>query len=90
MKLLIVESPTKAKHIQEFPGSGWQVKASLGHIRDLARTGEASAITRLADDHVETDETEDLLVALRRAHVIDGPTMVDLLGRHLDECRHMV
>ncbi len=44
MKLLIVESPTKAKHIQEFLGSGWQVKASLGHIRDLARTGDASYV----------------------------------------------
>lgn len=49
----------------------------------------ADVITRLADDDVRTDETEDLLVALNRARVIDGPTMVSLLGRHLDECRYV-
>lgn len=49
----------------------------------------ADVITRLADDTVVTDVTEDLLVALKRADVIDGPTMIDLLGRHLDECRHV-
>lgn len=49
----------------------------------------ADVITRLASDDVLTDETEDLLVALKRAHVIDGPTMVSLLGRHLDGCRHV-
>lgn len=35
MKLMIVESPHKAQLIQKFLGSGWTVKASVGHIRDL-------------------------------------------------------
>jgi len=33
------------------------------------------------------DETEKLVIALRRAEVIDGPTMVTLPGRYLDELR---
>lgn len=44
MKLLIVESPTKAHHIQEFLGSDWIVKASLGHVRDLGKTGDLSHV----------------------------------------------
>jgi DNA topoisomerase-1 len=33
--LLIVESPAKAKAIHKYLGKGYQVKASMGHIRDL-------------------------------------------------------
>lgn len=40
----------------------------------------AEAITRLSGDEVVTDGVEDLIVALRRAHVIDSETMVSLLG----------
>nr|WP_181375533.1 hypothetical protein [Polaromonas sp. E3S]AWD72047.1 hypothetical protein pE3SP1_p012 [Polaromonas sp. E3S] len=45
----------------------------------------AEVITGLADDEVKPDEIERLIIALRRANVIDGQTMVKLLGSYLDE-----
>lgn len=38
MKLVIVESPAKAKTIQKYLGHGYVVKSSYGHIRDLPKT----------------------------------------------------
>lgn len=35
MKLMIVESPTKARKIASLLGAGWRVEASMGHIVDL-------------------------------------------------------
>ncbi|HET9661594.1 MAG TPA: type I DNA topoisomerase [Thermomicrobiales bacterium] len=37
-KLVIVESPTKAKAIGRYLGSGYTVKSSMGHVRDLPKS----------------------------------------------------
>jgi len=39
MNLVIVESPTKAKKLKTYLGSGFQIEASIGHIRDLPKSG---------------------------------------------------
>ncbi|MFM2414680.1 MAG: hypothetical protein RI911_373, partial [Candidatus Parcubacteria bacterium] len=38
MKLVIVESPSKAKTIEKYLGEGYTVRASVGHIRDLPKS----------------------------------------------------
>lgn len=68
------------------------------YIADLAKrhgivyvkTGSsdlAEVITEFSGDEVKPDDTEKVVIALRRANVIDGKTMVTLLGRYFDETR---
>ncbi len=36
--LIIVESPSKAKTLKRYLGEGYQIEASVGHIRDLPKS----------------------------------------------------
>ena len=38
MKLVIVESPTKARTIGKFLGKDYEIKASMGHVIDLPKS----------------------------------------------------
>lgn len=40
-KVVIVESPAKARTIQKYLGKGYKVASSMGHVRDLPKSGLA-------------------------------------------------
>lgn len=45
----------------------------------------AETVTRLSDDDVDADEIEDLVIALKRAGIISGKDMAELLVNYLRE-----
>ena len=49
-KLLIVESPAKAKTISKYLGKGFTVKASVGHIRDLPKSNKKFWIEKISNN----------------------------------------
>ena len=56
--LIIVESPNKVRHIQEFVGSQYRVMASVGHIRQINDSGKYK-IGVDYDDNFKTDYIVD-------------------------------
>ncbi len=49
-KLVIVESPSKAKTIEKYLGDEYTVMSSVGHIRDLATSGKGGLGVDVDDD----------------------------------------
>src|SRR5438445_8789302 len=61
-KLVIVESPAKAKTIEKFLGSDFEVKASMGHIMDLPKKGLGVNTRKDFAPQYEVIERKDKLI----------------------------
>ncbi len=69
MKLIIVESPGKIKKIRSFLGPGWDVKASIGHIRDLPthEFGMEFQEQRVMMHYVNSEQKQKTIQELKKA-----------------------
>ena len=65
--LVIVESPAKAKTIGKYLGSDYQVKASMGHVRDLPKSKIGVDLTTFEPDYQNIKAKEETIAELRRA-----------------------
>ncbi|MEA5012566.1 MAG: type I DNA topoisomerase [Angelakisella sp.] len=67
-KLVIVESPAKATTIQKYLGDGYEVMASMGHIRDLAKSKLSVDVeNNFAPKYENIKGKEDLIKKLKSA-----------------------
>jgi len=67
-KLVIVESPSKAKTIEKFLGADYRVMASVGHVVDLPAKGlGVNTRKNFAPNYVVIPGKEKVLLDLRRA-----------------------
>jgi len=63
MKLLIVESPAKAKTISKYVGSDYRVVASVGHVRDLPKSNKKAVdIDKGFKPHYEISKGKEKVV----------------------------
>ena len=65
--LVIVESPAKAKTIEKYLGSGYKVKASMGHVRDLPKSKMGVDIEHgFEPEYVPVKDKKELIAELKK------------------------
>ena len=65
--LVIVESPAKAKTIQKYLGKGYEVEASLGHVKDLPKNILGVDVEHdFATDYIVIPGKEKVLAKLKK------------------------
>lgn len=98
-QLVIVESPAKAKTINKYLGDGYVVRASMGHVRDLPRSGMGIDLETFVPEYVMIEERgKDKVVSELRKLAKNSPTVwlaTDLdregeaIAWHLKEALHI-
>lgn len=67
MKLVIVESPTKAKMLDKFLGKGYKVLSSKGHVRDLPKSKISIDIEHdFTPVYEEMEKAKETIASLRK------------------------
>lgn len=67
-KLVIVESPAKAKTIEKYLGSGYKVIASMGHLRDLPKSTLGVDVENNFEPHyIAVRDRSELISELKKA-----------------------
>ena len=67
-KLVIVESPTKVKSIKKYLGNGYEVMASMGHIRDLPKSKLGVDVDNdFKLDYINMTDKKELIKSLKNA-----------------------
>jgi len=68
-KLLIVESPAKARTIQHYLGSEYEVLASVGHIRDLPKSNKDAVDIEggFVPRYVVSSEKKEVIAKIKKA-----------------------
>lgn len=68
MKLVVVESPAKARTISRILGSGYSIKATLGHVRDLPKSKLGIDIANdFAPRYVVIRQRKQVIAELKKA-----------------------
>ena len=67
-KLVIVESPTKVKSIKKYLGNGYEVMASMGHVRDLPKSKLGIDVNNnFKLQYINMPDKKDLIKSLKSA-----------------------
>lgn len=67
MKLVIVESPTKARKLSEYLGSEYVVRASVGHVRDLPKSKLGVDLETFDPTYAVAKDKQKVIKELRQA-----------------------
>ncbi|MEK7550761.1 MAG: type I DNA topoisomerase [Patescibacteria group bacterium] len=90
MNLIIVESPTKAKTLSRFLGSGYEVEATMGHIKDLPKSKLGVDVEHdFKPEYIEVEKRkvtiEKLKVESKKADIVYIATDPDREGEAIAE-----
>ena len=101
--LLLIESPGKVKKLGQILGAGWIIKASMGHIRELANDGLDALGFDMDAGHIECryqprdprskKVLSDLRQAVKKADRVyiatDPDREGETIGWHLQQALHL-